>query len=314
MSESAPRRIHIDTDPGLDDLLAIALALGSPRLRVESLTTVAGNAGIDTVTENAQRFLALARATFPIGRGARGPIALEPCDATHFHGADGRRGVSIPALDRHPVEDARAVLRRSLEAGVRCIVALGPLTNLALLANEAPELLRDVEIVWMGGSLEHGNATAVAEFNAWADPAAVGTILASDAELCVIPLEVTETVILRPDDLGERPFGDGPAGRTLEALLSALMEAERPVSGERRASLHDPCAVLAATGEDLFRYEERSLCITADESCDRGRMTELPPTEGRVRRQRYAVEAHAEEIRRIFVERLRSWAVQERAA
>ncbi len=305
MSEARP--VHLDTDPGLDDLLAIALALGSPGLRVESLTTVAGNAGLGAVTENAQRVLALARARLPIGRGAARPIALEPCDATQFHGPDGRRGVSIPALDRHPVAGADEVLRHSLDAGgVRCIVALGPLTNLALLAQDHPELLRHVEIVWMGGSLERGNATPLAEFNAWADPAAVAVILDCEARLRVIPLEVTESVVLRPCDLGDAPFGDTLRGRTLEALLDALMEAERASAGERRASLHDPCAVLAAGGEDLFRYQEKALQITVDETRERGRLRERDAGVGPT--SMYAVEANVAEIKRLFLERLRDWA------
>lgn len=305
MSEA--RRIHVDTDPGLDDLLAIALAFGSPRLQVESLTTVAGNASIGAVTENAQRFLALARAGVPLGRGAARPLALEPYDATRFHGDDGRRGVSIPALDRHPVDAADDVLRRGLDGeGLRCIVALGPLTNLALLARDQPGLLRDVEIVWMGGSLEGGNATPLAEFNAWADPAAVAAILESEARLRVVPLEITESVVLRPGDLGPDPFGDTPRGRMLEAVLDALMDAERLVSGERRASLHDPCAVFAAGGEDLFRYEEKALQVAVHEGRERGRLRARPAGVGPT--TAWAVEANTAEIKRLFLERLRAWA------
>lgn len=302
MSDARP--IHVDSDPGLDDLLAIALALASPKLRLEALTTVAGNAGIDPVTENAQRFLALARAGVPIGRGAARPLALEPCDATQFHGADGRRGVPIPALDRHPVEPADLVLRQSLERGVSCLVALGPLTNLGQLALDAPELLADVEIVWMGGSLGRGNATPLAEFNAWADPAALAAVLDSSARLRVIPLELTETVVLRPDEVGEAAFGESERGRTLAGVLGALMDAELPASGEARASLHDPCAVFAATGEDLFRYEEKKLQVAVNETRERGRLRESDSGSG----VRYAVEANAPEIKRRFLDLLRRWA------
>ena len=106
MTVAEVRPVHLDTDPGLDDLLAIALAFASPELRVDALTTVAGNVGIDRVTENAQRFATLAGRSLRIGRGAKAPLALSPCDAAHFHGKDGRRGVSIPALDRRPAEAA----------------------------------------------------------------------------------------------------------------------------------------------------------------------------------------------------------------
>ncbi|MBW2282643.1 MAG: nucleoside hydrolase [Deltaproteobacteria bacterium] len=304
MTSAEVRPIHLDTDPGLDDLLAIALALALPELRVDALTTVAGNACIDRVTENAQRFAALAGLALPIGRGAAEPLALSRCDAAHFHGEDGRRGVSIPALDRRPVETAASVLRARLAAhGVRCVVALGPLTNLATLAREQPTLLEGIEIVWMGGALQGGNVTPVAEFNAYADPQALSTLLDSAAALRVIPLEVTETVALREADVGEQPFGASELGRTLEAVLRALMEAERPTAGEARASLHDPCAVLAATRRDLFRYEEKVIRIQVDESSDRGRLSELPAGSGRT--VHYAVEARADEIKRIFLDGLR---------
>ncbi len=307
MTVAEIRPVHIDTDPGLDDLLAIALAFASPELRVDALTTVAGNVDIDRVTENAQRFATLVGRSLPIGRGAEAPLSLSPCDAEHFHGKDGRRGVSIPALDRRPAEAAGSLLRSRLgEGGVRCVVALGPLTNLALLAREQPALLRGLEVVWMGGALEGGNVTPVAEFNAYADPLALSTLLDSAADLRVIPLEVTETVVLRQADLGERPFGPSELGRTLEAVLLALMEAELPLAGEPRASLHDPCAVLAATGRDLFRYEDKAIQITVDESSDRGRLSELPPGSGRT--LRYAVEARADEIKRVFLKRLRELA------
>jgi len=304
MTGAETRPVHLDTDPGLDDLLAIALAFALPELRVDALTTVAGNAGIDRVTENAQRFAALAGRALPIGRGAAAPLALSPCDAAHFHGEDGRRGVSIPALDRRPVEAAGSLLHSRLgQAGVRCVVALGPLTNLALLAREQPSLLRGLEVVWMGGALEGGNVTPVAEFNAYADPLALSMLLDSAADLRVIPLEVTETVVLREADLGATPFGASELGRTLEAVLRALMEAEQPLAGELRASLHDPCAVLAATGHDLFRYEEKVIQINVDESSDRGRLSELPSGSGRT--VHYAVEARVDEIKRVFLDRLR---------
>ncbi len=89
-------------------------------------------------------------------------------------------------------------------------------------------------------------------------------------------------------------------------LLDALMEAERPVSGERRASLHDPCAVLAAGGEDLFRYQEKALQITVDETRERGRLCERDAGGGPT--SLYAVEANVAEIKRLFLERLRDWA------
>jgi inosine-uridine nucleoside N-ribohydrolase len=190
----AVRAVHIDTDPGLDDLLALALALASPELRVSAVTTVAGNASIDAVTENAARFLTLAGAEIPIGRGAPRPLRLPRVGAERIHGPDGRGGLPLPARVDRPQASAAEVLRGSLcDAGVAQVVALGPLTNLAELWLEAPDLLAGVEVVWMGGALERGNVTPLAEFNAYADPHALARLLESDVALRIVGLDVTHS-------------------------------------------------------------------------------------------------------------------------
>ncbi|MCZ6714679.1 MAG: nucleoside hydrolase, partial [Deltaproteobacteria bacterium] len=93
------RRIHIDTDPGLDDLLALA----SPEVKLEAITTVAGNASIEAVTANACRLLALAGMEIPVARGAAGPLSLISVHAEAAHGADGRKGIVLPVRDAVPL-------------------------------------------------------------------------------------------------------------------------------------------------------------------------------------------------------------------
>jgi inosine-uridine nucleoside N-ribohydrolase len=299
-------RLHIDTDPGLDDLLAIALALASREASVHSLSTVAGNAGIDAVTENAQRFLALAGARQPIGRGAGGPLELSAVDGTSYHGADGRRGITIPAIDRRPLPTAAEVLRRGLkERAIDRIVALGPLTNLAQLIDEERSLFDDVEIIWMGGTLTLGNVTSLAEFNCYADPASAARVLAAGLAVRVVGLDVTRDVHVRGAAMPAGALGRSAMGRVLEAVLSAMMDSEEPLAGERRATLHDPCALLAALPLDLFRWEEKSLTVVVDEGHERGRLLECeagaadaaPPV-------RYAVEVNTPEVVREFWSRL----------
>ncbi len=307
---SLVQRIHVDTDPGLDDLLALALALASPELRVEGVTTVAGNASIDAVTENAQRFLALAGVSIPLGRGAGGPVALSPASAEPYHGADGRRGISIPAIDRRPLPSALEVLRASLEThGVECIVALGPLTNLAHLIESDSALLERVEIIWMGGSLSDGNVTPVAEFNCYADPAAAAAVLESGFPVRVIGLDVTRSVRLYAADLPGHLFGESEMGLLLEAVLRAQMGAEEPLAGERRATLHDPCALLAACGLDLFRWEPKNLRVSIEEGRERGRLVEAPGDGSRAGLEtvRYAVEVDTPRVRALFLERLAAY-------
>jgi len=299
------RRVHIDTDPGLDDLLALALALASPELEIVGITTVAGNGSLEAVTENAQRFLALVRQDIPLGRGASGPLELERVHAEQVHGVDARGGVQIPAIDRRPLPTARDVLKQSLaERRVDVLLALGPLTNVACLLLEDPDLLSEVEVVWMGGTLGAGNATAAAEFNCWADPAAADRVLGASCPVRVIGLEVTREVILRPDEVSPDLFGSGEHGRFLRAILQALMRTEAPLAGEPCATLHDPSAVLAACGCDLFRYEPRALRARVIEGSDRGRLEAANSERPCVR---YAAEVHHNEVKRLFLERLAHW-------
>lgn len=298
-----PRRIHIDTDPGLDDLLALALAFASPELELVGITTVSGNARIEAVTENAQRFLALLGSEVPIGRGAAGPLALSAQRAEHFHGKDGRRGLAIPAIDRRPLPAAREVLRASVRAGhAEALVALGPLTNVAALWLEEPALFAGVEVIWMGGTLGRGNATTAAEFNCFADPRAAEIVLGSGMRVRLIGLEVTESVRVGLDVLDRKACGASAVGRFVTATLDSLVDAEEPHLGERRACLHDPCALFAAFAPERFRFERRRLGVRVEEGAERGRLYQLASEEAH--EVQYAAEVQVPEIVREFTERL----------
>ena len=303
----SPRRVHIDTDPGLDDLLALAFAFGSPELAVEGLTTVAGNAALPVVTKNARRFCALAeRSDVPLGVGANAPLALTPIDATHFHGKDGRRGIALPPVDEASSPPARDVLRRSLlEREVEAVIALGPLTNVATLAVENPALFAKAEVIWMGGTLGPGNVTPKAEFNAYADPRAVKLVLASGVRLRVVPLDATSRVAVSEADLARAGIAGGTLGDFLRAAVRALCGAEREHSGEPTAVLHDPCAIAAAFAPELFAFAPRALEIAEREGGERGRLREKP---GATANADFAHAADARRLGRLFLERVARWA------
>jgi inosine-uridine nucleoside N-ribohydrolase len=301
------RRVLIDTDPGLDDLLALALACASPELRVAALTSVAGNAPLDAVSENAARFCALAGLDVPLGRGAKAPLALAPVDAAWFHGCDGRSGLALPAALPRPAVPAADLLRECLVGRrVDCVIALGPLTNLGPLAAEHPDWFRGIPVFWMGGSLSGGNATPDAEFNCWADPHAAALLLGAGIDLTVIGLDVTGGVALDSADLGPEPFGSGPRARFLDALLARLADAQVVGSGERLALLHDPTAVAAATSPELFRWQQRCLSVSLGEGKERGRMLDSSGARGARVRWAGAVDRGALIAR--VVSRLSDWA------
>jgi len=300
------RRVHVDTDPGLDDLLALALAFASPELSVEGVTTVAGNAALPIVTDNARRFCALAGSDVPIGVGASAPLALTPIDASHFHGKDGRRGAPLPEVAEARLAPARDVLRHSLVSrGVEAVIALGPLTNVAALAVEDPRLFASAEVVWMGGTLGAGNVTLKAEYNAFADPRALRLLLASGVRVRMVGLEVTSRVRFAERELAALDFGAAPRGRTLTALVRGLAAAQASLSGEGVAVMHDPSAVAAALAPADFAFAARSLEVCDREGAERARIRARGAPGGTVE---YAIDVRAEDVKASLVERLLRWA------
>lgn len=191
------RPIIIDTDPGVDDAVAILLALASPELRVLGLTVVAGNVGCEVGATNARRVLALAgRTDVAVHAGADRPLKRPLVTAAHYHGADGLGGVSLPEpgealASADAVDFIVDTLRRSREPVTLC--PIGPLTNIALAVARAPDIVPVIaEIVLMGGSWRAGgNVTPAAEFNIWCDPDAAAMVFAAGAPIVMMPLDAT---------------------------------------------------------------------------------------------------------------------------
>jgi inosine-uridine nucleoside N-ribohydrolase len=169
----ARTRVVIDTDPGVDDAVAILLALASPEIEVLALTTVAGNVSLDKTTLNARRLLQLARrGDVTVAAGCSQPLAGPSGDASEVHGNDGLSDLEwdepeVPLSERHAVD----VLAGLIDDGPLTIVAIGPLTNLATLLERHGGVEGRVErVVLMGGASFEGNVTPAAEFNIWAGP------------------------------------------------------------------------------------------------------------------------------------------------
>ena len=188
----ARTRVVIDTDPGVDDAVAILLALASPEIDVLALTTVAGNVSLEKTTLNARRLLELAgRDDVLVAAGCAQPLAGPSGDASEVHGSDGLGDLlwEEPKIALHP-RHAVDLLAELIGPGPLTIVAIGPLTNLATLLGRHPGIDRDVErVVLMGGASFEGNVTPAAEFNIWADPEAAKRVLAAHWPITVMPLD-----------------------------------------------------------------------------------------------------------------------------
>ena len=255
-----PKRVIIDTDPGIDDALALILALHSPELSVEAITTVNGNVGVDQCVRNSFRTLnAIAPPVFPpVARGCDRPLKRSPVAAEQVHGRDGLGGISKLAdadgnprypeptqspLDRHAVDVILDLVQRY--PGEITLVALGPLTNIATALEQNPKAMRDLgEVVIMGGSLDgRGNMTEFAEFNFYVDPHAAQRVVRSGLPATVVGLDVTHQTRLLLETVEQAAQkASTPLARFAYDISAGLIEGAAP----RKAPgfhLHDPLAV-----------------------------------------------------------------------
>ena len=251
--------VILDVDTGIDDSLALMLAITHPELDVRAVTCVGGNVAVDQVVVNTLRTLDLVDApTVPVARGMSDPIIGTPAGASHFHGLDGLADISLP-LSARTVDPRSAIrlLRELLDesTGDITVIALAPLTNLAMLIRLYPESARKIKrIVWMGGAAQVGNVTPVAEYNAWQDPEAAHIVLSSAIPVTVYPLEPFYTVAVRSGDIDRLEAHDHPRARVLSALLKHIARAN---AGEDRlpapgsATLGDAGAVCALLAPQL---------------------------------------------------------------
>lgn len=261
-----PRPVVIDTDPGIDDALAIVLAMRSPELRVELVTTVAGNTGLRAATDNARRILALLEPAElpPLAKGAARPLRGRLNTAPEVHGDDGLVGLSrlrdragrllFPA-SRGPVPGSKsaedAIVAKAREHGDELtIVALGPLTNLARALDADVAAMRKIgRLIVMGGAIESpGNVTAAAEFNFHVDPEAADRVLTSGIPITLVGLDVTHQVRLRWSAVRDALHGHQ------SPLARAIRHMTRPLeSSDDGLFLHDPLAMALAVDATLVR-------------------------------------------------------------
>ncbi|MEM9762695.1 MAG: nucleoside hydrolase [Pseudomonadota bacterium] len=272
MSEDAtPTPVIIDTDPGIDDAMAILAALADPALEVLGLTTVFGNVSEPRATRNALQLLDLSESPLPVAAGAARPRRRTPAPHADFvHGVEGFGDVELPAPcrapDPRPAATYLAEEARAARVGGRpiTIVALGPLTNLAEALTATPGIAADVaRVVVMGGAVRHpGNVNAHAEANFWHDPDAAAIVLGGSWPVTLIGLDVTECARVYPDDLAALPKGRCTAFIAKAAAHYAGFHLE--TRGFRGCYLHDPTATAAAADPAVVETRTLSLAVTRD--------------------------------------------------
>jgi inosine-uridine nucleoside N-ribohydrolase len=256
-----PRKVIIDCDPGIDDALALALALFDPRLEVVAVTAVAGNVPADRATINVQAIVeGLDPPRYPRLGAATPPEDAPYIDARQLNGPDGLggAGLAVSQLARqHPAEKLICDEVRAAPGDVT-IICLGPLTNIARALAREPELAEQIaRLIIRGGAVKGiGNATPCAEFNIYADPASARAVLKSPATKTLVPLDVTDQVVWTLDLLEKLPDELTRAGKLLRATLPYLFRSHRQHLGMESIRLPDAVGIAAVLHPELFRTED----------------------------------------------------------
>ena len=255
------KRIIIDTDPGIDDALAFLLALASPEIKLEALTTTQGNVTLEKATWNALSVLELACAgQIPVARGSLLPLVQPLRASAAVHGESGIGNSKLPEPQAKPVP-AHAVdyliERVMAEPGEISIFPIGPLTNIAMAIRKEPRFVRAVkELVIMGGAiLEYGNITPQAEFNIYVDPHAAHIVFHSGIPITLIPLDVTHKCMLKQKHLDRLVQIDSPISRFIRDAVEVYLD-ESLRLGYEGSSLHDPLTLATVIAPELLTLKE----------------------------------------------------------
>ena len=262
-------KVLIDCDPGHDDAIAILLALASPELDVVGVTTVSGNQTLDKTTANAIRVLEHAgRADVPVAAGADRPLLRDRFVAAYVHGETGLDGPALPE-PRITAEPQHAIdfLAERLDGAT--LIAVGPLTNVALLLARYPDARPD-RLVIMGGAIAEGNVTPAAEFNIWADPEAAARVFASGLDITMIGLDVTHKALMTREH-AERLRAAGRVGATVAELFDFFSQFHLRQYGSEDSPIHDAVAVAHVLDPTLVETKHRHVAVDTQSELCRGR-------------------------------------------
>jgi purine nucleosidase/pyrimidine-specific ribonucleoside hydrolase len=271
-------------DPGIDDALALLLALKSPEVQVLGISTVAGNAPVEMTSANARRVLeCLDVHSIPVAQGSARPLSHSLVHALHYHGPDGLAECSLPSprLPLHPAKAWDFLAEIVLDApGEVTLVATGPLTNIAHAFQHYPELPEFLaRLVLMGGaysltSYGKGNQTPLAEFNIRQDPEAAHIIFNSGADTFAVGLDISMDPAT---GLSNQHLERLKTGHTPAACLAAQL-VEYTIKRHGRCELHDPLALAALLDTSLFVFESERVEVNTGNGWDRG-ITRILPVE-----------------------------------
>ena len=254
-----PQSLIIDTDPGQDDAVAILLAMASPEINLLGITTVAGNVPLALTQVNARKICDLAgRTDMQVFAGLDRPLVRPLVTAEHVHGRTGLDGPVLPdpetpLQEQHAVDYIIDTLRRE-PAGSVTLAPIGPLSNIAMAMQRAPDIIPRIrQIILMGGAyFEVGNITPAAEFNIYVDPHAAQIVFASGVPVTLMPLDVTHKALTRTDRVGSLRAIGNRTGVAVAEMLEFFERFDEAKYGSDGGPLHDPCTIAWMIAPDIF--------------------------------------------------------------
>lgn len=257
-----PQKIIFDTDPGIDDACAILLALASPELSLEGLSVVHGNCSVQQAAKNALSVLELANAShIPVAMGCELPLVQPSLLAPETHGDTGLGYAKLPVPRLQPIAQHASdfLIEKIMSApGEITLVAIGPLTNIALAIRQEPRLVQAVkELIIMGGAIRYeGNTTALAEFNTYVDPHAAYMVYHAGMPTTLVPLDVTYQCILTPGDVHRLKQTDAPVTQCIVDATRFYMEFHDEFQSIEGCVINDPLALALTFAPELCTYRE----------------------------------------------------------
>jgi len=258
-----PKKVILDIDPGIDDAMALCLALTDPTLEVVGVTAVGGNVAPALATRNVQAIIEqMDPPRWPRVGAASAPEQGLPADARNIHGPDGLGGAQFEVAELRTPHPAEKVICDEVRAAPESvtIIALGPLTNIARAFQRDPELPSLVgQIVMRGGTVAGpGNITPAAEFNIYCDPVSAQAVFRSRTTKTLIPLDVTNRAVLTYDLFHQLPAESTKVGRFLRQILPPIFRGYRQQFGLEGIHVHDSIALMSVIYPELFSMQSMS--------------------------------------------------------
>jgi len=300
-----------DTDPGIDDACAILLALASPELSLEGLTVVHGNCSLEQGTANALSVLELANAGhIPVARGCDLPLVQPSLLAPETHGNTGLGYAKLPEPKIKPSSQHGCdfLIEKILSSpGEITLVAIGPLTNVALAIRQEPRLVSAVkELIIMGGALRHeGNTSALGEFNTYVDPHAAHIVYHAGMPITLVPLDVTYQCVLTVEDVLKMRHVDSPITRFVEDATRFYMEFHDEFQSIAGCVINDPLALALTFAPELCSYREMPVDVDISGGISMGKTVgDFYNYERKLPNLKVALDVKPREFMDLFVERI----------